>query len=145
MSSQRSPRRVRAQEESRSRPRRDSQLGEPLLPTPTGCIQNLARERREEYELIMSIAQASVEDPGAEYIFGAWSNMVVGERPEGLVDCYLSQGDQVVYMVSVWESSAAHDRAIDDRETHPSYGFFEACGLEPTHTVYDVIGRMARH
>lgn len=90
----------------------------------------------------MSIAHASVDDPDAEYIFGAWSNMVVGERPEGLIDCYLSRGDKVVYMVSVWEDDAAYDRAIEDRENNPNYGFFEACGLEPTRTVYDVIGRM---
>jgi len=90
----------------------------------------------------MSIAQASVDDPGADYIFGAWSNIVVGQRPEGLVDCYLSQGDQVVYMVSVWQDNDSYDRAMDDRESHPDYGFFEACGLEPTNTIYDVIGHI---
>lgn len=91
----------------------------------------------------MSIAQASVDDPGADYIFGAWSNIVVGQRPEGLIDCYLSQGDQVVYMVSVWQDSEAYDRAMADRESHPDYGFFEACGLEPTNIIYDVIGHIA--
>ena len=93
--------------------------------------------------MIMSIAQASVDDPDAGYIFGAWSNMVVGQRPEGLIDCYLSQGDRVVYMVSVWDDSEAYDRAMGDRENHPDFGFFEACGLEPTNTIYDVIGRIA--
>ncbi len=91
----------------------------------------------------MSIAHASVDDPDAEYIFGAWSNMVVGERPDGLIECYLSRGDAVVYMISVWADTDSYERARGDRDTHPDYGFFEACGLEPTSTVYDVIGRMA--
>lgn len=95
--------------------------------------------------MILSIAHASVDDPDAEYIFGAWSNLVVGERPVGLVDCYLSRGDTEVYMVSVWEDAEAYERAVEDQESHPDYGFFDACGLEPTHTAYDVIGRMTQH
>lgn len=91
----------------------------------------------------MSIAHAAVDDPEADVIFGAWSNMVVGDRPDGLVDCYLSQGDDGVYMVSMWEDKDSYDRALLDRESHPDYGFFEACGLEPTSTTYEVIGRMA--
>lgn len=92
----------------------------------------------------MSIAHASVDDPDADYIFGAWSNMVVGQRPDGLIDCYLSRGDDVVYMISVWDDAASYDRAMGDRDSHPDYGFFEACGLEPTSTVYEVVGRMAK-
>ncbi len=92
--------------------------------------------------MILSIAHASVGDPTAEHIFGAWSDIVVGERPDGLIDCYLSQGDEVIYMVSIWESVEAHDRAIEEETNHPAYGFFEACGLDPTHAVYQVIGRL---
>jgi len=114
-----------------------------LIPPRTGCIQDLAG--REERELITSIARAAVDDPDADYIFGAWSNMVVGERPKGLIDCYLSQGDKILYMVSVWEDNDAYDRALEDRESHPDYGFFRACGLEPTQALYDVIGRMTAH
>ena len=92
--------------------------------------------------MILSIAHASVTDPTAEYIFGAWSDIVVGERPEGLVDCYLSQGDGIIHMVSIWESIEDHDRAIEEKANHPAYGFFEACGIDPTHTTYNVIGRL---
>ena len=70
------------------------------------------------------MAHASVEDPTAEYIFGAWSNIVVGERPDGLIDCYLSQGDGVVYMVSIWTSIEDHDRAMEEAKNHPAFGFF---------------------
>lgn len=92
--------------------------------------------------MILSIAHASVSDPTAEYIFGAWSDIVVGERPDGLIDCYLSQGDRVIYMVSIWENVEDHDRAIEEETNHPAYGFFEACGIDPTHAIYQVIGRI---
>lgn len=92
--------------------------------------------------MILSIAQASVDDPSAEYIFGAWSDIVVGERPQGLVDCYLTSDEGTVNMVSIWQSSEDHDRAIEEKGNHPAFGFFEACGLDPTHTTYDVIGRL---
>ena len=90
------------------------------------------------------MAHASVEDPTAEYIFGAWSNIVVGERPDGLVDCYLSQGGGVVHMVSIWTSIEDHDRAMEEEKNHPAFGFFAACGLDPNQTTYEVIGRLTR-
>ena len=92
--------------------------------------------------MILSIAHAPVDDPDADYIFGAWSDIVVGDRPDGLVDCYLSRGDGVVHMVSIWDSLESHERALADRKTHPTFGFFAACGLDPEHTIYDVIGRL---
>lgn len=88
------------------------------------------------------MANASVEDPTAEYIFGAWSNIVVGDRPEGLVDCYLTSAEGVISMVSVWETAEDHDRALEEKGNHPAYGFFEACGLDPVSTTYEVIGRL---
>jgi len=94
--------------------------------------------------LILSIAHASVADPTADHIFGAWSDIVVEERPHGLLDCYLTQGDGVIYMVSIWESVEDHDRAIEEKTNHPAYGFFEACGLDPTQATYQVIGRLNR-
>lgn len=92
--------------------------------------------------MILSIAHAAVDDPSAEYIFGAWSDIVVGERPQGLMDCYLTSAEGVVNMVSVWETADDHDRALEDKGNHPSYGFFEACGLDPIRDTYEVIGRL---
>lgn len=92
--------------------------------------------------VILSVAHASVADADSTNMFGIWSNMVVGERPEGLVDAYLLEGDGVVYVHSVWESVEAHDRAVEEGSIHPAFGFFEACGLDPTHTVLAVIGHM---
>jgi len=90
------------------------------------------------------MAHASVEDPTAEYIFGAWSDIVVGQRPDGLIDCYLSKGDGVVHMVSIWTSIEDHDRAMEEVKNHPAFGFFAACGLDPAQTSYEVIGRLTR-
>jgi hypothetical protein len=45
-------------------------------------------------------------------------------------------------MVSIWESVEDHDRAIEEETNHPAYGFFEACGLDPTQATYQVIGQL---
>ena len=94
--------------------------------------------------MILSMAQAPVDDPTAEYIFGAWSDIVVGERPAGLIDCYLSQGDGTLQMMSIWDSVEDHDRAVEETQNHPAFGFFEACGLDPRQTIHTVIGRLTR-
>lgn len=93
--------------------------------------------------VILSIAHASVEDPDAEFIMGAWSDIVVGDRPTGLLNCYLSRDKNELYMVSVWRSEADHDRALADEASHPSFGFFEACGVDPQHSNLTVIGHLA--
>ena len=92
--------------------------------------------------MILSIASASVDDPEAEYIYSAWSDMVVGDRPEGLVDCSLSRSDEVLQMVSLWDSIEFHDRALADRESHPALGVFAACGVEPQHSTFQVMGQL---
>jgi len=92
--------------------------------------------------VILSMAHAPVDDPDASFIFGAWSNIVVGERPVGLIDCYLSRGDDILQMISIWDNLENHDRAMEMTKNHPTFGFFEACGLDPSHTVQQVIGRL---
>lgn len=94
--------------------------------------------------MILSIASAAVDEPDAEYIYSAWSDMVVGDRPDGLLDCYLSKTDDVLQMVSLWDTTESHDRALADRESHPALGVFAACGVEPEHSVFQVIGQL-RH
>lgn len=90
--------------------------------------------------MILSIAKASKDDARSAQFFGIWSDMVVGqERPEGMVDCYLLENDGVIQVAAVWKSVEHHDTAVDD-VSHPAFGFFKACGLDPTHTVFRVIG-----
>ena len=92
--------------------------------------------------MILSIASAAVNEPDAEYIYSAWSDIVVGDRPDGLVDCYLSKTDESLQMVSIWDSVETHDRALSDRDAHPAFGVFAACGVEPEHVTYHVIGQL---
>lgn len=89
----------------------------------------------------MSIAHASAADAATSNTFGAWSDLVVGERPRGLIDAYLLRDDDEVRVVAVWASQEDHDRAARD-DAHPVYDFFEACGLDPTHAIYRVEGRL---
>lgn len=92
--------------------------------------------------MILSIAHAPAEAAAATDMFGAWSDVVVDAQPAGLVDAYLVQGDGRVQVVAVWASIEDHDRAIEDESSHPAFGFFEACGIDPAHAVYEVIGRL---
>ena len=92
--------------------------------------------------MIVSVAHASMEDADSNHLFGIWSDIIVGDRPAGLVDCLLLRGDDAVHVHAVWESRDAHDNAVTDRSLHPAFGFFEACGVDPNHVVYDVIGRL---
>ena len=92
--------------------------------------------------MILSLAQASRDDASTTHFFGIWSDMVIGkERPEGLVDCYLLEGEGVIQVAAVWKSAEHHDTAVDD-VSHPAFGFFKACGLDPTHAVLRIIGHI---
>lgn len=92
--------------------------------------------------MILSISYAPVAEATRTNLFGAWSELQVGDRPAGLVDCYLLEADGVVQIASIWESDEHHDQAIRGDENHPGFLVFAACGLDPTHTVYRVVGRL---
>lgn len=92
--------------------------------------------------MILSISYVPVADATRENVFGAWSNLQVGERPEGLVDCYLLESDGVIQIASIWATKDHHEQAIQGPETHPGRVVFTACGLDPTHNVYKVVGRL---
>ena len=92
--------------------------------------------------MILSIAHAQVDEATDANVFGEWSNLLVGERPSGLLDCYLLEADGVVQIVATWADAEAHDRALNDEQTHPAFAVFEASGLDATHTVFKVIGHL---
>lgn len=92
--------------------------------------------------MILSLAHAPVEDASRDNLFGAWSDLVVGDRPNGLIDCYLLEDEGVVQVAAIWESAEAHDRAIGEERTHPAFVVFEASGLDPTHSVFSIVGRL---
>ena len=97
--------------------------------------------------MIVSIAHADANEAALANVFGAWSDLVVGNRPNGLVDCYLlkSDDDGTVQVVAVWDSIDDHDRAVHDERVHPAYTVFEAAGLDCTHAVLSVIGSIHQH
>lgn len=95
--------------------------------------------------MILSIAHADADEATHSNVFGAWSNLVVGKRPDGLVDSYLLKADDAVHVVAVWESLEHHDRAVHQDNAHPAYIVFEASGLDCTHQVMDVIGSIHQH
>lgn len=95
--------------------------------------------------MILSIAHAAADEATRANVFGTWSDLVVGERPNGLIDSYLVHGDDSVQIVAVWQSRQHHDDAIGDEITHPAYIVFEAAGLDPAHTIFDVVGRIHEH
>ena len=95
--------------------------------------------------MILSIAHADADEAVHANVFGAWSDLVVGARPNGLIDCFLLKADDVVQVAAVWESEDHHDRAISEEGNHPAYVVFEASGLDATHNVFDVIGSIHQH
>jgi hypothetical protein len=93
--------------------------------------------------LILSVAQAPTEGASNTHMFGIWSDMIVsGERPPGLVNAYLLEGDGTIHVHTIWESREAHDRAMAKAPNHAVFGFFAACGLDPAQSVFRVIGRI---
>jgi hypothetical protein len=92
--------------------------------------------------LILSISQAPVADATRENLFGAWSELQVGDRPDGLVDCYLLEADGVIQIAAIWASEEHHEQAVRGDERHPGLLVFAACGLDPAHSVYTVVGRL---
>jgi hypothetical protein len=95
--------------------------------------------------MIYSIAKADVDEAAHANVLGAWSDLVVGTRPEGLVDCYLLRTDDAIQVVASWASREHHDKAVHEDAAHPAYLVFEAVGLDCTHMVYDVVGTIHQH
>ena len=92
--------------------------------------------------MILSMAHAEIPDANHEHLVGEWSDLVVGERPDGLVAAYLLRDGQYLRVAAVWRSREAHDRALDDEASHPAFQVFEAAGVDPHHVVMDVIGSL---
>ncbi|MGI9584153.1 MAG: hypothetical protein ACR2N7_01015 [Acidimicrobiia bacterium] len=92
--------------------------------------------------VIVSIAHAEVTAATQANLYGAWSNLVTGDRPQGLDHCFLLESDGVVQVLAVWQSQDAHDRAIEDEGAHPAFAVFDAEGIDPNQTVFNVVGHL---
>lgn len=47
-----------------------------------------------------------------------------------------------VRVAALWDSVEAHNRALHEEKTHPAFKVFEAAGLDPQHSVMDVMGHL---
>lgn len=92
--------------------------------------------------MILSMAHAEVVEADRDNLYGEWSDLIVGEQPDGLLSAYLVTDAQYVRVAAVWESVEAHDRALADEKTHPAFRVFEAAGSDPHHTVMKVVGTL---
>jgi hypothetical protein len=95
-------------------------------------------ERRNR--LIISMAHAEVPEGDHAHVLGEWSDLVVGERPDGLVAAYLLRDGGYLRVAAVWRSVEHHDRALYEERCHPAYQVFEAAGVDPHHVVMNVMG-----
>lgn len=92
--------------------------------------------------MIYAVAEAEVAEADSHNVFGAWSDLVVGEQPPGLVETYLLRGDGRWQIVSVWHDADALDRALGDERTHPANAVFDAAGIDCRHTRMHVAGHL---
>lgn len=92
--------------------------------------------------MILSMAHAEIARATRENLYGEWSELLVGERPDGLVACYLTEDERFVRVMAVWNDLEAHDRALAQEQSHPAYLVFEAAGVDPQHTIMSVIGAL---
>ncbi len=89
------------------------------------------------------MAHAEVAEASRDNLYGEWSDLMVGDKPDGLLSAYLVADDDHVRVAALWESVEAHNRALHDEKTHPAFKVFEAAGLDPQHSVMDVMGHLS--
>lgn len=95
--------------------------------------------------MIFSFTEASVDEVHESHLIAAWSNLVVGSKPPGLVDCFLMRGEENIWHVAaVWEDAEALEEAHREESAHPAFVLFEAANADPTHTSFSVVGRYDR-
>ena len=92
--------------------------------------------------MILSMAHAAVPEATHGNLMGEWSDLVVGDRPEGLVAAYLLSDGDNLQVAAIWESIDHHERAMADEKSHPAYAVFEAAGADPHHVTMKVIGSL---
>ena len=92
--------------------------------------------------MILSMAHAEIPGVDHDHLAGEWSDLVVGDRPEGLVAAYLLTDGNYLRVAAVWRSAEDHDRALDEEKSHPAFQVFEAAGADPHHAIMRVIGSL---
>lgn len=92
--------------------------------------------------MIFAVAEAELAEADSHHVLGAWSDLVVGEQPHGLVESFLLRGDGRWQIISVWHDAESLDRALGEERAHPANAVFDAAGVDCRHTTMDVAGRL---
>jgi len=92
--------------------------------------------------MIFAVAEAEVAEADSHHLAGAWSNLVVGEQPDGLVESYLLSREGVWQVISVWDDVDSLDRALGEEDSHPANAVFDAAGIDCRHTSMHVMGHL---
>lgn len=95
--------------------------------------------------MIVAIAQADVEEARVHHLIAAWSDLVTGDKPHGLVECLLMRGDDEWHVTSIWDSEESLAKAHEDEGSHPAFVIFDAADAVPRHTTLELTGRFAVH
>lgn len=93
--------------------------------------------------MIFAVAEARVPDADSHHLMGAWSDLVVGEQPHGLVESYLLRGEDSWQIISVWDNAESLDRALGEERVHPANAVFDAAGVDCRHTMMNIAGHLA--
>lgn len=88
------------------------------------------------------MAHAEVPEADHHHLIGQWSDLVVGDRPDGLVSAYLLKDGDYLRVAAIWRSAEDHDRALHEEKSHPAFQVFEAAGMDPQHAVMHVVGSL---
>jgi hypothetical protein len=92
--------------------------------------------------VIFAVAEAEVTEADSHHLAGAWSDLVVGKQPTGLVESYLVRGEGVWQVISVWDDADSLDRALGEEDNHPANAVFDAAGIDCRHTSMHVMGHL---
>lgn len=95
--------------------------------------------------MIVAHAHATVDEAKVHHLMAAWSDLVTGAKPMGLVECLLLRGNEGWQVTSIWDKHESLQQAIDDEGAHPAFVVFDAAGVAPTHTTLELTGRYHAH
>jgi hypothetical protein len=92
--------------------------------------------------MIVSISGVSADETEHLLFLAAWSDMVTMDHPPGLIECWLTKGDDRIEVVALWQDRDTHDAAAADRGSHPADRVFDSTDATARHELLNVMGRI---
>lgn len=95
--------------------------------------------------MIVTTAEATVEEAREADLLAAWAEVTAGPLPEGLVESTLVQSEGGKWRIhTVWESRGAIEKMRATTDTPAAIAMFAAAGASPTVAAWDVVGHVRR-